>query len=41
MWEVEFTDEFEAWWESLTEDQQDVVNGRVLVLRQPSSAVRL
>ena len=34
MWEVEFTDEFDAWWESLTENQQDAVNGRVLVLTE-------
>ena len=32
MWEVEFTDEFELWWESLTEEQRDAVDGRVLVL---------
>lgn len=24
-WEVEFTDEFDEWWESLTEDQRDDV----------------
>lgn len=24
-WEVEFTEEFSAWWEALTEDQQDDV----------------
>jgi hypothetical protein len=21
-WEIEYTDEFEAWWESLTEEEQ-------------------
>jgi len=25
MWEVEFTDEFGKWWETLTEDQQDAI----------------
>lgn len=25
-WEVEFTDEFGVWWESLTEDEQDSVD---------------
>lgn len=25
MWEIEFTDEFEQWWDSLTEDEQDAV----------------
>ena len=34
MWEVEFTDEFERWWESLSEDQQEAVTGRVLLLAE-------
>ena len=32
-WEVEYTDEFEEWWETLTAVQQDVVDGRVRLLR--------
>lgn len=34
MWEVEFTDEFGQWWESLTEDQQDAIDRTVGVLRE-------
>jgi hypothetical protein len=25
-WEVEYTDEFESWWETLTEDEQDSID---------------
>lgn len=32
-WEIEFTDEFDAWWESLLEDEQDSVAVRVGLLR--------
>lgn len=31
-WEVEFTDEFEEWWNTLTEDQQEDVDASVRVL---------
>ena len=34
MWEVEFTDEFEQWWDSLTEAQQDAVKDRVGLLAE-------
>ncbi len=27
-WEVEFTDEFEHWWNSLSEDEQEDVNAK-------------
>ncbi len=30
MWEVEFTEEFEAWWDSLGEDEQESVAASVL-----------
>ncbi len=33
-WEVLFTDEFEAWWEVLTEDQQEALTERVLMLSE-------
>lgn len=38
MWEVEYTDEFEAWWSSLTEDEQVSVSASVQLLeaRGPS-----
>ena len=32
MWEVEFTDEFETWWEALAEGQQAAVDDRVVLL---------
>jgi hypothetical protein len=31
-WEVEFTDEFNRWWQSLSEDEQVNVKAMVLVL---------
>jgi len=31
-WEVSFTDQFEVWWESLDEEAQDAIAGRVEVL---------
>lgn len=33
-WEVEFTDEFEVWWNSLTGDEQDSVTASVKLLRE-------
>jgi hypothetical protein len=33
-WEVEFTDEFEVWWESLNAEEQEDVRASVSVLRQ-------
>jgi len=32
VWAVEFTDEFEQWWETLTEEAQDSVYAKVLML---------
>ncbi len=34
MWEVEYTDEFGAWWEILSEDEQDSLAASVELLRQ-------
>lgn len=34
MWEVEFTEEFGAWWENLTADQQDDVAYSVQLLAE-------
>ena len=28
-WDVEFTDEFEAWWTTLSEDEQDAIDASV------------
>ena len=33
-WEVEFTDEFEAWWVSLSEDEQEVIDAKVDLLEE-------
>lgn len=33
-WEVEFTDEFEAWWDGLSEEEQVSVNRKVLMLME-------
>lgn len=32
-WEVEFTNEFEGWWQTLTEDEQESVSASVSLLR--------
>ncbi|CCF85568.1 type II toxin-antitoxin system RelE/ParE family toxin [Nitrolancea hollandica] len=32
-WEVEFTDEFGRWWESLSHDEQDAIDATVDVLQ--------
>jgi hypothetical protein len=34
MWEIEYTDEFEAWWETLDADEQESVAVSVELLRQ-------
>lgn len=34
MWEVEYTDEFDGWWNGLDEEEQDAVARSVEVLRQ-------
>jgi hypothetical protein len=34
MWEVEYTNEFGAWWETLDESEQESVAARVELLRQ-------
>lgn len=33
-WEVEYTDEFEAWWKSLTEEEQVELDAKVHLLEQ-------
>ena len=33
-WEVEFTDEFEAWWNSLSEDEQEEISAKVELLEE-------
>src|SRR4051794_11178476 len=33
-WEIEFTEEFRTWWNSLTEEQQEAVTARVGMLEE-------
>jgi len=39
MWEVEYTDEFGAWWQELDDDQQERVAAAVEVIEQGGPAV--
>lgn len=34
MWDVEFTDEFEAWWDTLSVDEQQAIDAAVRVLER-------
>ena len=40
MWNVEFTDEFEEWWNSLNEDEQEAVAILVNLLRKEGIALK-
>jgi len=40
VWEVEYTDEFEAWWRELTQDQQEALDDRVMLLAEVGSTLR-
>ena len=40
MWEVEFTDEFGRWWETLTADQQEAIDDRVMLLAENGPGLR-
>lgn len=39
-WEVEYTDEFEAWWNTLSEEEQEDVSAKVIVLQRYGPALR-
>ncbi len=39
-WQVEYTDQFEAWWDSLTEAEQEDVTAKVMLLQQHGPALR-
>lgn len=39
-WEVEYTDEFDNWWSSLTEDEQVAIAGRVRLLQDHGPSLR-
>ena len=38
-WEIEFSDEFEEWWNSLTADEQESVNSKVILLQRRGPAL--
>jgi hypothetical protein len=40
MWNVEYTDEFEEWWETLNEDEQDAVDRSVGLLEDKGPALQ-
>jgi hypothetical protein len=39
-WEIEITAEFEVWWDSLTENEQEDVEAYVILLRQHGPSLR-
>lgn len=39
-WEVEYTDEFEEWWSTLTEEQQEDVSASVALLEEKGPSLR-
>lgn len=39
-WEIEYTDEFEAWWKTLTAEEQEDVNAKVILLQKLGPALR-
>jgi len=38
-WEVEYTDEFEAWWTDLTEEEQESIDAAVEILEERGPAL--
>ena len=40
MWEVEYTHEFEDWWEKLSVEQQEAIDDRVMLLAEHGPALR-
>ena len=40
MWEIEYTDEFEEWWETLSEDEQDAVTFSVGLLHSEGPTLK-
>lgn len=39
MWDVEYTDEFEGWWETLSVDQQQALDASVMLLAEVGPAL--
>ena len=40
MWEVEYTDEFGDWWDTLNEDEQDAVDFSVGLLKSEGPSLK-
>jgi len=40
MWQIEFTNEFEAWWNQLTEEQQEALTDRVTLLAETGPGLK-
>ena len=40
MWEVDYTHEFEDWWQTLTIEQQEAIDDRVMLLAEHGPALR-
>jgi len=40
MWEVEYTDEFEEWWRGLTEEQQEALDDRIMLLAEVGAGLK-
>ena len=40
MWEIEYTNEFETWWKTLSEDEQDAVDYSVGLLQSEGPSLR-
>ncbi len=38
-WEVEYTNEFETWWDSLTDDDRDAIDAAVALLEERGPAL--
>jgi hypothetical protein len=39
-WEVEYTDEFEAWWDTLDEDEQEALKSTIGLLQEHGPALK-
>lgn len=40
MWEIEYTHEFEEWWKTLSTEQQEAIDDRVMLLAEHGPALK-
>lgn len=40
MWQVEYADEFEEWWLGLTQEQQEALDDRVMLLAEVGPSLK-